>query len=191
MPCRVIPNSVNGVILVATTHSATAAANTQTMRLMTFSGTPQVVTAWSLVSFPITTITVPTAIMPNAPLGGAWTKTGVDNAIINWGMSNDATPNPILDGVCLEVDYVQSVPLAATLTPITFTLTAIALARSTADNVATSVSPATFTLTLIALARSVGTVAQTLGVAIFTLTTIALTRSVGAVTTSFLQLYLR
>lgn len=104
-------SSVNGVMIVATTHSASATGNNQAFRLVDsptgFSGTE----AWNL-DLSESTITVPTYVQALSPVGDAWTVTRVNDALARWGNSSDVNPDAYLDGVCLEVDYV---PLAGVI----------------------------------------------------------------------------
>lgn len=106
--------AVNGCMVVVATHSATASANTQSMT-MTY-GTSGV-NVYNALDVSETTITLPVVTIASAPGGGGWSKAVVDGIGIRWGGSNDSSPTPFLDGICLEVDYIPSISLA--LTPVT------------------------------------------------------------------------
>lgn len=113
--------TVNGVMVVAATHSATATANTQSLILSTYSGgggSPKFV--YNLAALNIATITFPIVVMPLSPAGAgssAWTVASVNDVAARWGDSNDVNPVPSLDGVCLEVDYVPAPPVITTNPP--------------------------------------------------------------------------
>lgn len=100
--------SVNGVMLVAATHSATNTTNNQSMKIKDASNNTS--NAWNLLDLSENTITVPVFTFTAAPGGGAWSVSEVNGCLIQWGDSSDVNPDPYLDGVCLEVDYVPTPP---------------------------------------------------------------------------------
>lgn len=98
--------SVNGVMLVAATHSASATGNNQSAGVIAADNSATV--AWANLDLSESTITVPIAVLATAPGGGAWDRTAVNNAFFYWGDSSDVNPDAFLDGILLEVDYVAS-----------------------------------------------------------------------------------
>lgn len=95
---------VNGVMLVWTTHSASATGNAQTMSLMDGVTGDSSTTSGSL-DLSESTITVPVVVFPTNTGGGAWTVAKVNTANFRWGDSIDVNPDVFCDGVCLEVDW--------------------------------------------------------------------------------------
>lgn len=115
--------SINGVASVSTHHAATATANAQTMKLIdvsaapapemnvlgTWSGTPAN-TAATGVDLSETTIVTVYKCAATAVTTGAWTVANVNDLGVQWG-ATDVSPAAYIDGICLEVDYVQSAPV--------------------------------------------------------------------------------
>ncbi len=99
----VVPSVINGITVVSTHHSAAAAANTESLNIED-GGSEGVV--FALTSFPHTTISFAATTFATAPSTGAWTKPKVDALKARWGYSNDISPVPFIDGVCVEVDAV-------------------------------------------------------------------------------------
>ncbi len=104
------PISINAVAIVSTHHSATAAANTQSLRIED-GATEEAVLA--LVAYNTTTITSEHRVDAVAPSSSAaWTLAKVNALKVRWGYSNDVAPVPFIDGVCAEVDYLGPIVLA-------------------------------------------------------------------------------
>jgi hypothetical protein len=105
--------SVNGLMAVTTNHSVTATANNVGMKLVDGATTSNVYPT-DVADFSELGIATAVKTFATAPsTGTAWTKTLVDALKIRWGMSTDVAPDPILDGVCLEVDIVPNKSLVA------------------------------------------------------------------------------
>lgn len=122
--------TINGVFLVATCHAASATTCQHRMVLGDGSGAVSYPFALDLSE---TTITVPTIILTTDNIGNAWTVSGVNACTIGFGDSTDVNPDPYLDGVCLEVDYVASVviPNQSIIVPTLHGLPQAVHARST------------------------------------------------------------
>jgi hypothetical protein len=94
--------SVNGMMAVFTTHSASATTNNFQLVIDSSSGTNAIFQG----DLSESTITVPCAIMTPAA-GPPWTKSELDGLLTRFSGS-DANPDVYFDGVCLEVDYVPA-----------------------------------------------------------------------------------
>lgn len=110
--------TVNGVAAVSTHHAVAATANAQSMKVIdvsaapapeitvlgTFSGSPAN-TAATGVDLSETTIITVYKVAATGETTGAWTVANVND--LGWHWSNtDVNPDTVIDGVCLEVDYV-------------------------------------------------------------------------------------
>lgn len=148
--------TIHGVASVSTHHSATATSNTQAMKIIdvsaapapeisvlgTFSGSPAN-TAATGVDLSETTIITVYNCAATGETTGAWTVANVNDLGVHWS-STDVNPDPIIDGICLEVDVV--IAGDATGTPVTAVLT------TTVPNPTggITVTPTTDVLTLLA-----------------------------------------
>lgn len=99
-------STVNGVMCVATSHSAAATANNFDLRLADSSG-GAAASFMSILDLSETTITIPVAILTADRSAAAWDVSKVNDARVRFS-STDSNPDVYLDGVCLEVDYVPS-----------------------------------------------------------------------------------
>jgi len=98
---------VNGVQLVVAGHSASTTASNTTISLRVDSpGSAGTTTPISL-DLSEATITFPIAVQTQNMASVMWTKADLDNIKIRFS-STDSNPDVYLNGVCLEVDYVQT-----------------------------------------------------------------------------------
>lgn len=97
-------STINGAMLTATSHSASATANNFNFDINDGSG--HTVTLFSILDLSETTICVVTAVRNTDANGVAWTATTM-NANRNRFSGTDSNPDCYLDGFVWEVDYVQ------------------------------------------------------------------------------------
>jgi hypothetical protein len=104
-------SSVNGLMVVTCNHAATATTCNCRSRLND-GGTLGYVYGDAVptyVDFSEVTIVTAVKTFATAPsTSAAWTKAKVDALLFEWGLSNDVSPDPILDGVMLECDVVPA-----------------------------------------------------------------------------------
>lgn len=97
---------INGVMQVVATHSASATSNNSSAGLIRADNGVSVM--FANLDLSESTITVPVFVHTTGPGGSAWTVDEVNGSFFYWGDSSDVNPDPYLDGVCLEVDYVPA-----------------------------------------------------------------------------------
>jgi hypothetical protein len=95
---------VNGLMVVTTNHSASATGNNVSLHLRDRNTSNILVTFGDISEITIVTLVKIFATAPHDSL--PFTKAVVDNLRFRWGESSDVNPDPILDGVCFEVDCV-------------------------------------------------------------------------------------
>jgi len=99
--------TVNAVMLVATTHSASTTANNFTFQTR-YGGAGRTELNLDLSE---TAITVPVAVLPTNGGSTAWDAASLTGIVARF-FSTDVTPDVYLDGFCYEVDYVPAVASA-------------------------------------------------------------------------------
>lgn len=109
-------SAVNGVMLVCTTHSASATTNEFRAGI----GNPSALKAASVGPLDIseTTLVVCDAPVTTDASAAAWNVAKVNATTIWFGDSADVNPDPYLDGACLEVDVVRTPPVVMPVQPI-------------------------------------------------------------------------
>jgi len=104
--------AINGVMAVASTHSAAATANEFGL-LQVQDTIGQVGATFGVIDLSEITPTIPVVIVATAPNSVPWSVANVNSSLLRWGNSSDVNPDPYLDGACLEVDYVPTPPATA------------------------------------------------------------------------------
>lgn len=104
--------TVNGVMFVATTHSASTTANNFWLAANDSGGTNQIM---NLLVLNVTTITVPVSTQALTSTSVPWTPTTVNSLKMRFS-STDTNPDVFLDGVCAEVDYVPALAVTNVVT---------------------------------------------------------------------------
>lgn len=108
LPQRLPPTAqINGLMVVTCNHAASATACVAGAQVVEQGTTNDV---YTLADFSEVTIVVAVKAYATSPAGGLWTKAKINNLRFRWGLSNDVNPDPILDAVCFEVDYVPAYP---------------------------------------------------------------------------------
>jgi hypothetical protein len=144
-------SSINGIGLISEHHGSTTGVHTQSLYIAASHSAAWSDAALLNVSEASLTVCYNSKNYPTVPtVGGAWTKAILDAVVVWWGQSSDVIGNPILDGVCIEVDYIPDAGQSTTLTDVDFILTPVALTTSVGDTT-TSISPVVFTLTPVGL----------------------------------------
>lgn len=159
LPADVV--SINGGMLVMTTHSASTTANNFSFQLNYGS------TASVSADLSNTVVTNPVTVVP------ASTISQIDNA---YGLfySEDVNPDVYLDGFCLEVDYIpEDTGLEGAISSAIFTLTPVALTAAV-GGVTKTLTPVALSFVPVALSASVGGVTASISPIVFTLTPVAL-----------------
>jgi hypothetical protein len=97
--------SINGVMLVVATHSASTTGNNASFRLRGSNGNTG---AGGQIGgdFSEATITVPVSIVTTDHTGATWTPEVLNASHLNFGDSSDVNPDPYCDGMCVETDIV-------------------------------------------------------------------------------------
>lgn len=133
--------SINGLIAVTCNHAAGTSGCTITGTVIDGGSSIDV---YTLADFSESTIVTADKMYATAPsTGSAWTKTKVDAIKFQWGYSTDNTPDPLLDGVCFEVDYVQTAAgHSQAASTATESDSSLALSKVKGDGIATSTSNA-------------------------------------------------
>lgn len=99
-------SAVNGINVVSSHHAEGTPGQSVSLRLED-GATENAILAG--VDFSETSIIYNEKVYATAPSSGsAWTKTKVDALKVRWGYSGDVSPNPDLDGLCIEVDLVTT-----------------------------------------------------------------------------------
>jgi fibronectin-binding autotransporter adhesin len=96
-------SSVNGAMLVATTHSASATTSQFNLQVADATNAVSLIAA----DLSESTITLPIAVRNTDASGVAWTPTTINALKMRFG-STDTNPDVYLDGYVWEVDYVES-----------------------------------------------------------------------------------
>jgi hypothetical protein len=96
-------NYINGLCVVSEHHGSTTGAHTQSSRVNDNGTQVTMLNAADSSDATVSYASSPFNVSPNT--SAAWTKARVDALLFEWGLSTDVIGNPILDGVCLEVDY--------------------------------------------------------------------------------------
>lgn len=139
--------TVNGVMLVCTTHSASATANVFNAGIGNASAQVALVNG----NAASTTIIVCHVLRTTDASGAAWTPTLVNATTVYFGDSTDVNPDPYLDGICLEVDYVPSANVNVSVNAVAATGSVRAVTISIPQTVAPGTVAATGSVRTVAI----------------------------------------
>jgi len=149
-----LPNTgvVNGLVVVSEHHGSTTGGHTQSLRMRLATGEQVLLGATDASDLTVSYNSAPWGV--DFETGLPWTKARIDDVLARWGYSGDVIGNPILDGICLEIDYVPDSGLSGAVSPVTFSLVPQSLGRSIGD-VARTLTPIALTLLPTALSKSI------------------------------------